>query len=97
MTTCCDCEKEKTPGAQLDYGFNWGDEWLTGDETIVSAVWTVPDGITNVLEYTTDTISMIWLSGGDSGKTYYISCKITTNNSPPRIDTRILKLKITPK
>jgi hypothetical protein len=66
--------------------------------TIVTATWTVPDGITKEssnqaavfiagISYEQDTVTTIWLSGGMVDKNYSLTCLITIS------DGRILDSK----
>jgi len=70
------CIKRKDPEAKLDYGFKWED-WLDGD-TLNGSTWTVPDGLIEVSNNYTNTITTIWLSGGVSGAVYKVVNSITT-------------------
>jgi hypothetical protein len=81
----------KDPDAILDYGFNWTG-WLASGETIVSASWTIPTGITKTTDQVTTTHTVVWLSGGTVGKTYAIACKITT--SAGRVDERTFRIYV---
>lgn len=83
----------KDPNAVLDYGFDWSD-WLEDDETLATATWTVPTGITKDSQDESDSVTVIWLSGGTAGKDYYVSCKITTSNDPVRTDERRMKIRV---
>ncbi len=66
----------KDPDSTKDYTINWA-AWL-GQDTIVSAVWTVPAGITKASESHTTTTATIWLSGGTIDQVYTLQCRITT-------------------
>lgn len=78
----------KDPNAKVDFGIRWA-EWLDGD-TIQSAAWTVPAGLTNAAEsYSSDT-AYIWLSGGTAGSTYPVQCRISTVGG--RIDDRTIQI-----
>lgn len=68
----------KDPASVLDYGIDWS-SWLVGLEWIATSVWTVPSGITKTSDSKADTSTLIWLSGGEAGKTYTITNTITTN------------------
>ena len=83
---------EKSPGATLTYSIDWSG-WLgeSGD-TISTYVWTVPSGLTSVLESNTTTEVSIKLSGGTQGKSYELKCAITTVAG--LIDERTLKFTI---
>jgi hypothetical protein len=77
----------KAPKAELDYGFDWS-EWMTDGEIIADVDWIVPDGITQFDDAYSDFIAVIWLNGGTASTSYTITCRMTTNSTPPRIDDR---------
>jgi hypothetical protein len=68
----------KDPNANLDYVVDWT-AWLaqTGD-SIQTVLWVVPSGITVTAQLHTTKTATVWLSGGSVGKTYRITCRITT-------------------
>jgi hypothetical protein len=68
----------KDPSAVLDYYIDWTD-WLAASETILTATWTVPAGITKDSQTLSSPLVGIWLSGGTAGTNYLISCKVVTN------------------
>ena len=86
----------KDPDATLDYTIDWT-KWLDlVSDTIASKDIVVESGITlvaSVVDSTNKKVT-IWLSGGTVGTTYSIACKITTNNSIPRIDERTFFVEI---
>ena len=88
-------EFTKDPGADLDYGWDWS-AWLAAGETIISAVVTVPTGLTKGNESNTSTTVTVWLSGGtvsQSGSSIYVvTCVITTNQA--RVDARSLTINV---
>jgi len=92
--------KLKDPDAKLDYPFDWraktngnGDsDWLASDETIVSYVITVDDGITLISSSEINGMVVVWLSGGEVGEWYDVACKITT--SAGRMDERTIHIHI---
>ena len=87
--------KLKDPNAILEYGFDWGeDDWLESGETIASAVWTIPAGITKVSETAGDEITQVVLSGGTAGETYIITCHVVTTGGSVegREDDRSLEI-----
>lgn len=81
----------KDPDATLDYGLDWS-EWLEPDDTISSVTWVVPEGVTKESENNSDTMAVIWLSGGTAGAEYEVVCRITTTNG--RIDDRTIQVYI---
>jgi hypothetical protein len=70
--------ERKDPSDILDYEWDWSD-WLETSETIVSASWTVPTGITQTDTDVGSTTATLWLSGGTAGTTYEVACKIVTS------------------
>jgi hypothetical protein len=75
----------KDPSAVLDFGFDWS-SWLATGETIESAVWTVPAGLTKGSSSISGAVTVIWLSGGDNGTNHRVTCRITTSQG--RVDER---------
>ena len=73
----------KDPEATLDYKFNWL-EWLDGD-TIATQVVTIDDGATVESSAITDTNTSVtaFVSGGTVGRSYVLSCNITTVGGRP--------------
>jgi hypothetical protein len=67
----------KDPDSTTDFEFNWKPE-LDGD-TIQSATFSLPDGMTSVSESNTTTTATIFVSGGSTGCTYRIRCRIVTD------------------
>lgn len=80
----------KDPNATLDYEIKWGD-WLTSD-TISAVTWTVETGITQTAATNTTTAATIWLSGGEAGTEYTVTCRVTTTAG--RIDERSIAIRV---
>jgi len=85
---------KKHPDGILDYIFdfansrNGGNEldWLEAGETITTAVVTTTTTnlvIENSAIISTNSRVKVWISGGVSGDSYVIECKITTNTVVP--------------
>ena len=83
----------KDPNATLDYGVDWRD-WLESGETIASVEWTVESGLTSGTESESGGIAKVWLSGGTVDNTYLVTCRVTTSNSPARIEDRSFNVKV---
>ncbi|AVQ81644.1 phage fiber-tail adaptor protein [Variovorax sp. PMC12] len=90
---------EKDPDATLDYAFDWS-AWLAlnpGD-SIAGAEFIVDPTLTVVDQAFDATTATVWLSGGTKPATgpnkLRVTCRITTTNTPPRIDDRSVFLKI---
>lgn len=67
----------KHPDEVLDYKIDWSAR-LEGDR-IVDAQWTVPVGLTKDSSNSSDITTTIWISGGEAGKRYSITCLIETH------------------
>lgn len=88
---------KKDKDSKLDYFFDWKTEnWLQENETIISHEITITPDEGLILEdsYELEGIVTVWLSGGVPESWYTVACKITTSNSPPRIDERNMKIKV---
>lgn len=81
----------KDPDEVLDYEVDWTDR-LAGD-TIATATWTFPAGITKDSQSETDTAARVWISGGTLGEDYEILCRITTAGGRTMDQTVKIKLK----
>lgn len=80
----------KDPGSKLDYSIDWSD-WLQED-TLLTAVWTIPDGLTKESEEHTSTFALVWISGGTAGANYTCTCVITTAGG--RTDERSIIISV---
>lgn len=74
---------DKDPADVLDYGLDWSDQLglVSPADTISSATWTVPAGLTAGAQFVVGGVAVIWLSGGTagaSGTDYTITCRIVT-------------------
>lgn len=67
---------QKDPDSVLDYAVDWSD-WLAGD-TITTADFTVPAGLTRQSQNASATVATVWLAGGTAGATYSVNCRIVT-------------------
>lgn len=91
---------EKDPNAVLDYVFDWT-EWLTaaGDDIASHNVVVISgaDPASSIAVDSTQVVGktvVVWVSGGSAGETAALRCRITTDNSPARIDDRTVYLKL---
>jgi hypothetical protein len=71
---------DKDPADVLDYALDWSDQLsLTSPaDTISSATWTVPAGLTAGAQSVLGGVATIWLSAGVAGTDYTITCRIVT-------------------
>jgi hypothetical protein len=83
----------KDPDAALDYGVDWS-TYLDAGETITNSSWVIfPAGeLTASTPAHDDTSTSVHLSGGDRGKIYYVTNRVTT--SLGRTDDRSFTLRI---
>ena len=82
----------KDPDATLDYAFDWSTYWLQDDESIISHIVTVSSGLTKDMESENSGIVTVWLSGGNVGENYEVSCRIVTSFG--RTDDRTIKIMV---
>ena len=85
----------KDPNAVKDYRFKWAD-FLESGELISTALITVDAGLTLDSTSIVDTSTSVlgWFSGGTAGEKYKITCKITTDSTPARIEQRSVYLEV---
>lgn len=83
---------DKSPGASLDYVFNWTDWLAEVSDTIVSYTVVVQSGLTKASDSIAAGRVTATLSGGTLGKTYFAKCTITTTGG--RTDSRTIYLHI---
>lgn len=72
----CPPDYEIDPDATDDFQFNLAPD-LDGD-TLLTAVFLLPDGLTEVSSSFTDTTARIFVNGAARGATYRITCRYTT-------------------
>ena len=87
----------KDPEAQLTYTFDWG-TWLETGDGISTVDYTVaarrndPTPPTIESEGITGNKTYVELSGGQTDKTYIVTCKVTTDNG--LVDRRNFRMKV---
>jgi len=91
---------KKDPDATLDYTIDFGG-WLETTETITNAAWSrSPASITIGGGGYAPTVSAdgkrctVWLQAGTAGVKYTITVRVTTSNSPARIDDRSFYVQV---
>lgn len=69
----------KDPNAVLDYGLDWT-EWL-GEDIITGSVWEIAPAaeLTVGNKSFTNLKTTVWLSGGEAGKSYTVTNRISTS------------------
>lgn len=86
---------KKDPDADLPYDFDWS-EWLGDTAEIASAdVVVAPDIVEASSAIVGGTVVRVRLTGGTVRvATYSIRCRVTTNETPPRIDDRTIHVRV---
>jgi hypothetical protein len=92
----------KDQDADLDYSWDWSPYLKSLADTIAGVEFEVtePGGDTTLVTHDpgfNPQQAVIWLSQGAVGKTYQVTCRITTANTPPRIDDRSIWVKVVQK
>ena len=82
----------KDPTATKDYVVKWQKRLVA--DTLATATFTVPAGLTKASESNTATDATVWLSGGTANESYKILCTVTTAGG--RTDKYAFRLKIKP-
>lgn len=93
----------KDPSAEKLYTMDWSD-WLVSPATIVSSSWAIgypagetaatPGTLAKSDEADDNTTAELLLTDGTVGKTYRVTCTITTNETPAQIDERSFFVQI---
>jgi hypothetical protein len=81
---------DKDPNAILDYTFDWT-AWL-GVDDISSATFQATAGLTVATSSATLKKATVWISGGEAGKTYLVTCHITSAGG--RQEDRTIQLNV---
>jgi hypothetical protein len=69
----------KAPVDVLPYTFDLGAvPWLIGTETIQSVSWSIPAPLIAVATTYSSTTAQVTLGGGILGKSYVVTCTVTT-------------------
>lgn len=69
----------KVPNETVDYSLDWTSELQTG-QTISSASWTVPAGLTSSSAGVSGAVTTRRIAGGTAGTDYKVVCAITKSN-----------------
>lgn len=88
----------KDPEAEKVYTFDWS-AWLVGAAVITTSTFII-SGPDTALEFDDDVIlspatsTQVLLTGGTIGKTYVVTNRIVTNESPAQTDDKSIKVKV---
>lgn len=82
----------KDPDAKLDFAVDWT-QWLANEgDTASEFNWMVPEGLTGSDEQVDGGKAVIWLSGGEVGADYRVTCRITTASG--RVNDATLEISV---
>jgi hypothetical protein len=70
----------KDPDETLDYGWDWGEEYLPQGDEVTASSWDVPAGLTKESDSFTAETTTVWLSGGTEGEEYTVTNSVTTKH-----------------
>jgi len=90
----------KDPSAVLPYTFDWS-QWLPTGDSLATAQYTItarvndPDPLVKVTEGIDGNKTFVELEAGQSGKSYIVTVKITTDNGLE--DSRFFRVKVEPR
>jgi hypothetical protein len=87
------------PNATLDYAWDWS-AWLPPLDEIASYTLLPSDGVEVVSHARVGSLVTAWLRVGATvpvGATVSVTCRVTTLNSPARVDDRTIELIVGPR
>jgi hypothetical protein len=90
---------EKDPDDILDYSLDWSEQLTIDTDTIESYDVAVVEGTCEVLSTPgkspsfTDTLTLVWIGGGEAGETCQIRNRIVTTEGRQYDHTRTIKIK----
>lgn len=88
---------EKDPDAALDYTWTWTD-WLLEGEAIDEVIFESDDETLVVDSFIIAGSKVIaMLSGGTAGTFPEVTCRVTTNGTPPKTDDRTIRFEMKEK
>jgi hypothetical protein len=92
----------KDANADLDYSWDWTPYLTSLGDTLASVEFEVTEPGGDMMLDMHDPgfngmQATVWLAEGTVGKTYQITCRITTSNLPPRTDDRSIWVKVVQK
>lgn len=84
---------DKDPNAVLDYEWDLS-AWLARDGNAVSSYSLIAVGVVVDSHSEASGVIKAWVSGGQVGAAASVTCRVTTNSTPPRVDDRTLWFNI---
>ena len=87
MTTFTQC-----PDSNLDYTVNWS-RWLTEGDRVTESAWSVPDDLTVGAQSHTDTMTVVWLTGGVAGSDYAVRNTVTTAGGRVHCQSLLIRVR----
>lgn len=86
---------EKDEDDKIRVVLDWS-KWL-GSSEIASSAWEVDSGVTTASESNTTTTATVYVLGGTYDCEYWAKNTITTNDSPTRIESRSVRVRVVRK
>jgi hypothetical protein len=71
-------------------------KWL-GESEIDSVAWEVDSGVTVANQTNTATLATVYIAGGIQDCEYWVKCTITTDETPERIESRSVQVRVVRK
>lgn len=68
----------KDPNSEEPFAVNWERALQPSGDSILSAAWTLPAGLTLIKSEIIGYRAIVWVRGGTSGKSYLITCRMTS-------------------
>jgi hypothetical protein len=86
----------KDPDAVLDYGIDWGAQYLDQGDLLADSSWWVDpdetDGVSVVGSLFSDSVSTVQAGGGTPGRLYRLANRVVTQSG--RTDERSIMLRV---
>ena len=79
----------KDPSETISVIIDWQYALASGD-TISSATWTVPTGVTNAGDSNTTTTTTLAISGGTAGTDYLLTCTVVTTPAAETLEETVI-------
>lgn len=81
----------KDPDEVLDFEVDW--DARLGADTISTVTWTMPTGLTLDSQSVNGDVAIAWISGGTTGQSYNVGCRVVTTGGRTYDETIILPVR----
>jgi hypothetical protein len=86
-------DEPKDPDDVADYQFDWTPRLETG-EAIITSTFSKSGSIVLGSSGFDGPLTTVWISGGTDGEVCFVTNRIVTDNTPPRIYDQTARLRI---